>query len=69
MKARIYYQIPQRATFDIRPACATMPFCDSLVSVARKDVASMQIRSIPIAKTPTTLVQHLKEKRFFAGFL
>ena len=44
-----------------------LPFCDRSVSVARKDVASVWTRSFPIAKEPTTLGQHLKNKRFMAG--
>ena len=37
------------------------------VSVAWKDVAPVWTRSFPIAKEPTTLGQHLKNKRFMAG--
>jgi transcriptional regulator with XRE-family HTH domain len=44
-----------------------LPFCDRVVSVARKDVAPVWTRSFPIAKEPTTLGQHLKKKRFMAG--
>jgi DNA-binding XRE family transcriptional regulator len=44
-----------------------LPFCDRRVTVARKDVAPVWTRSFPIAKEPTTLGQHLKKKRFFAG--
>jgi DNA-binding XRE family transcriptional regulator len=44
-----------------------LPFCDRVVSVARKDVAPVWTRSFPIAKEPTTLGQHLKKKRFGAG--
>jgi DNA-binding XRE family transcriptional regulator len=43
-----------------------LPFCDRVVSVARKDVAPVWTRSFPIAKEPTTLGQHLKKKRFGA---
>jgi DNA-binding XRE family transcriptional regulator len=44
-----------------------LPFCDRVVSVARKDVAPVWTRSFPIAKEPTTLGEHLKKKRFLAG--
>jgi DNA-binding XRE family transcriptional regulator len=44
-----------------------LPFCERVVSVARKDVAPVWTRSFPIAKEPTTLGQHLKKKRFGAG--
>jgi DNA-binding XRE family transcriptional regulator len=44
-----------------------LPFCDLVVSVARKDVAPVWTRNFPIAKEPTTLGQHLKKKRFLAG--
>ena len=44
-----------------------LPFCDRVVSVARKDVAPVWTRSFPIAKEPTTLGQHLKKRRFLAG--
>jgi len=44
-----------------------LPFCDRVVSVARKDVAPVWTRSFPIAKEPTTLGQRLKKKRFLAG--
>jgi len=44
-----------------------LPFCNRVVSVARKDVAPVWTRSFPIAKEPTTLGQHLKRKRFLAG--
>jgi DNA-binding XRE family transcriptional regulator len=44
-----------------------LPFCDRVVSVARKDVAPVWTRSFPIAKEPTTLGGHLKKKRFGAG--
>jgi hypothetical protein len=44
-----------------------LPFCDRVVSVARKDVAPVWTRSFPIAKEPTTLGEHLKKKRFDAG--
>jgi DNA-binding XRE family transcriptional regulator len=47
--------------------CAMLPFCDRTVSVPRKDVAPVWTRSFPISKEPTTLGQHLKKKRFFAG--
>jgi len=45
-----------------------LPFCDRVVSVPRKDVAPVWTRSFPIAKQPTTLGEHLKKKRFQAGF-
>jgi DNA-binding XRE family transcriptional regulator len=44
-----------------------LPFCDRVVSVARKDVAPVWTRSFPIKKEPTTLGEHLKKKRFLAG--
>ncbi len=44
-----------------------LPFCDRVVSVARKHVAPVWTRSFPIAKVPTTLGEHLKKKRFLAG--
>jgi len=44
-----------------------LPFCDRLVSVARKDVAPVWTRSFPISKEPTTLGEHLKKKRFGVG--
>jgi len=44
-----------------------LPFCDRHVSVPRKDVSPVWTRSFPIAKEPTTLGQHLKEKRFGDG--
>jgi len=44
-----------------------LPFCDRVVTVARKDVAPVWTRSFPIAKEPTTLGEHLKKKRFLAG--
>ena len=44
-----------------------LPFCERVVSVPRKDVAAVWTRSFPIAKEPTTLGQHLKQKRFLAG--
>jgi DNA-binding XRE family transcriptional regulator len=44
-----------------------LPFCDRVVSVARKDVAPVWTRSFPISKEPITLGQHLKKKRFGAG--
>ena len=44
-----------------------LPFCDRVVSVARKEVAPVWTRSFPIAKEPTTLGEHLKKKRFMAG--
>jgi DNA-binding XRE family transcriptional regulator len=44
-----------------------LPFCDRVVCVARKDVAPVWTRSLPISKEPATLGQHLKKKRFGAG--
>ncbi len=44
-----------------------LPFCNRTVSVPRKDVAPVWTRSWPIDKEPTTLGQHLKNKRFKAG--
>jgi transcriptional regulator with XRE-family HTH domain len=47
--------------------CATLPFCNHSICVARKDVAPVWTRSFPIAKEPTTLGQRLRKKRFMAG--
>src|SRR5258708_16088439 len=47
--------------------CAMLPYCDRIISVARKNVAPVWIRSFPIEKEPTTLGQHLKKRRFLAG--
>jgi transcriptional regulator with XRE-family HTH domain len=44
-----------------------LPFCDRVVSIARKDVAPVWTRSFPISKEPTTFGEHLKKKRFGAG--
>jgi transcriptional regulator with XRE-family HTH domain len=45
-----------------------LPFYERVVSVPRKDVAPVWTRSYPIAKEPTTLGEHLRKKRFSAGF-
>ena len=42
-------------------------FCDRLVNVPRKDIASVWTRSFPIAKEPTTFGEHFKKKRFGTG--
>src|SRR5262249_46189322 len=50
-----------------RPERATLPFCDRVVCVARKDVRPVWTQSFPISKEPQTLGEHLRKTRFTLG--
>src|SRR5882672_8075552 len=44
---------------------ATLPFCDRVVSVVRKDYRPVWTRSFPLSRQPQTISQHLR--RFTLG--
>jgi DNA-binding XRE family transcriptional regulator len=44
-----------------------LPFCDRVVSVARKDISPVWTRSFPVSKQPQTIGEHLRKKRFDSG--
>ena len=52
---------------DLHSSCATLPFCDRLVNVSRKDISPVWTRSCPVSKQPQTIGEHLRKKRFTSG--
>jgi transcriptional regulator with XRE-family HTH domain len=44
-----------------------LPFCNRVVSVARKEISPVWTRSFPVSRQPQTIGEHLRKQRFNLG--